>query len=127
MIDAGLTTAGTVKITEEKWLYTLDYKIFFGLIISLVVLTQLNAICRTNKVQNKIRKCRGQTPLSDDDFAKLADEEQGQKQPTNTKPAANAKPPAKPPAKPAANAKKPAPAAPAKKAPAANPKTDDNF
>lgn len=44
----------------------------------MVVLTQLNAFYRTHKAQNIIRKLRGKTPLSEDDFAKLKDEESGQ-------------------------------------------------
>lgn len=44
----------------------------------MVVLTQLNALYRTHKAQNIIRKLRGKTPLSEDDFAKLKDEESGQ-------------------------------------------------
>lgn len=42
MISELKDNSGSIKFTEEMWLMNDDFKLFFGLIIGLASLTQLN-------------------------------------------------------------------------------------
>jgi len=52
------------------WLLTKDFQLFFGLIIGLASLTQLNAICQTISIKDTTQE---EIKISEDDFSRIAE------------------------------------------------------
>jgi len=70
MISEMKQNGGIINITEEKWLLNTDFQVFFGLIVAMVSLTQLNTIFQTVMVSKPNQLY---TKVEEDDFAKLQD------------------------------------------------------
>lgn len=73
MIDPEHSTAGTIKVNHDYWLFTSDFKLFFGILFGLICLTYLNGVVRTEKFQ----KCIKKKSSEGDDYSKAPDVEKG--------------------------------------------------